>query len=160
MIKTTHTKNLMSGITLLEILIVVGLLAIIAVAGTASFRGFGKSVELNSTTSSLVSDIQRAQAKAQIAEGGFKWGVRLVNSVSNYYLIYSTPTNFSDPAVVITSTTTFPSYITFSDPTFGSVKDIIFSKIAGTTTATTTSLFSESSTKIIDISSIGTVGAR
>lgn len=145
------------GFTLLELLIVIGILAIISVAGVASYRSFGVNVKIDGVVKVMASDLRQAQANAMIGKNGFKWGVHIVNSANDYYEIFSTPDVYANASTTVDATTTLPLGITFSDPVSSASKDIIFSKISGTTTATSTTLVSENLTKIINISAIGTI---
>lgn len=147
----------LKGFTLLELLLVVAIIAILSVAGAASYRSFGVSTRLNGTMRTLAADIRQAQANAMIGKSNLKWGVHFVNSTNDYYLIFSTPDVYSNGATIIISTTTLPTGISFSDPISNASKDVIFNKISGTTTATTTTLVTESLSKTISISAIGTI---
>ncbi|MCX6756710.1 MAG: prepilin-type N-terminal cleavage/methylation domain-containing protein [Candidatus Nomurabacteria bacterium] len=150
---TFHIK----GFTLLELLLVIAILAVLSVAGAASYRSFGTNTKLNSVTRTLAAEIKQAQSNAMIGKNNLKWGVHFVNSTNDYYLIFSTPDFFSNVATVIISTTTLPTGISFSDPISNASKDVIFNKISGNTIATTTTLVTESLSKTISISAIGTI---
>ena len=146
------------GFTLLELIIVVAIVGILAAGGAAAFRNSGKNVELSSVVNVLRADLKQMQSKAMIGEDGMKWGAHLVNATpSNYYELFSTPTNYADDGKVVTATTTLAQGISFSDPVSGQTKDIIFNKITGTTSATTTTLVSEGLTQTITVTTIGTI---
>lgn len=145
------------GFTLLELLIVIAIVGILAVGGVASYRNFGKDTELVSVADILRGDLKHMQSKAMIGEGGTKWGVHLVSGATSYYELFSTPTTYADGSMTVAATTTLAKGITFSDPASGFSKDIIFAKISGATTATTTTLVSEGLSKTITVTSIGTI---
>jgi prepilin-type N-terminal cleavage/methylation domain-containing protein len=154
----SKVKCEIQGFSLLELLIVVGIVAVISVAGVASYRSFGKNVQIGGIARTMIADIRQAQANAMIGKNGYKWGVHIVNSNDDYYEIFSTPDVYANASTTVMSTTTLSSGISFSDPASGNSKDIIFSKISGTTTATSTTLISENLIKTINISAIGTIG--
>ncbi len=143
------------GFSLLELLIVVALMSILLAGGSGFYRGFGKNVELTSTSQTIAADLRQMQAKAMIGDSGYKWGARFVKNTSgsDYYLLLSTDGTNS----TTTATTTLSSGITFSDPSSG-YKDIIFNKISGTiATATTTSIRLEGTTATTTVSTTGAI---
>lgn len=146
------------GFSLLELLIVIAIIALLGGVGSTYYRGFVKSIELQSISKTLGEDLRYARSKAMIGEGGVKWGVHVVNvsGGSQYYELFSTPTNYAGGTVI--STTTLSTGLTFSDPSSGTNKDIIFSKISGNPVASTTVVIeSEGKYSTTTISSIGTV---
>lgn len=149
------------GFSLLELLMVVAIIALLAGVGSTFYRGFVKSVELQSISKTMAEDFRYARSKAMIGEGGYKWGAHVVNTASGgsqYYLLFSTPTNYADASTTVMSTTTLSTGLTFSDPASGAYKDIIFSKISGNPAASTTVVIvSEGKYSTTTISSIGTV---
>jgi len=122
----------MKGFSLLEILIVIGILAVIAAVGSGFYMNYARVVELNSIGKSIISDLKGAQAKAMSGEGGLKWGVRFVNSTNDYYEIFSTPSDYNNPAKEITDTIFLSGGLSFSRPVESSEIIIIFDKIKGT----------------------------
>lgn len=147
--------NTSRGFSLLELLIVMSIMVVLLAAGSGFYRGFGKNVELSSASQNIAADLRQMQSKAMIGDSGYKWGARFVKNASgsDYYLLFSTDGTNS----TTTATTTLSSGITFLDPASGS-KDIIFSKITGTTTAaTTTSITLEGMVATTTISALGTI---
>lgn len=151
--------NTSRGFSLLELLIVVAIIALLGAAGAGYYRGFVKSVELQSVSKTLAGDLKHVQSKSMIGEGGFKWGAHVVNTSggSQYYELFSTPTNYADATKSVISTTTLSTGLAFADPSAGASKDIIFTKISGTTTAATVVVVSEGKYATTTISSIGAV---
>ena len=145
------------GFSLLELLMVITIFIILSVVGSASYRNYNKSVELGAFSQAMSGNMRYVRSKAMIGEGGFKWGVHFVNSTNDYYELFSTPTTYVDAGKVITETDYLPKSITFSDPTEGNTKDVIFDKISGNSTTASVSIVSESVTQTINITSIGTV---
>lgn len=142
---------------MLELLIVTAIVVTVASAGIGFYINYGKSVDLNSVVQILASDLKQAQSRSMIGEGGFKWGVHLVNGTKDYYEIFSTPDVYSNGAKVILSTTYLSSGVTFSSPSSGTSSDIIFNKISGGTTPSFVGLTSGSITERIGLSSIGSI---
>lgn len=149
-----HTAR---GFSLLELIIVIAIIAILGTAGVGYYRGFVKSVELQSVSKTLASDLHLVRSKAMIGEEGMKWGMHLVNTSGSeqYYELFSTPTNYAGGTVI--ATTTFSVGLVFSDPSAGASKDIIFTKISGTTTPATIVILSEGQSATTTVTSIGTI---
>lgn len=145
------------GFTLLELLIVIAILAVLSSIGIGEYRNYVKNVELEEAGKILSYDLVAARTKAAAGEDQRKWGIRLVNSSSQYYLLFSTPTDFSDAQKTVKATTTLTGNIVFSTPSSGNSLDIIFSKIQATTTTTSASLTVEGKTKTITINSNGSI---
>lgn len=144
------------GVTLLETLLVIGILVVLAVAGSGIYRNYSKNVEFESNVSALVSDLRSVQSKAINGEEGLKWGIRFVNGGSDYYEIFSTATDYTGASV---KRTVYLSYgIIFSDPTEGGNKDIIFNRIRGTVDSQTQVEISfEGSMKTVVVNTIGNI---
>ena len=152
--------NFSKGFTLLEIIITMSILVVMSLVSVGSYLNYGKTIEINSFAQTLIFDLKQTQSKAMIGQGGFKWGVHFVNGTKDYYEIFSTPTLYGDAGKVVTATNYLPSSITFSDPTDGSTKDIIFNNISGSTTTTSVVLRSQNVSKTISVSSVGSISVQ
>ncbi|MEI7765714.1 MAG: prepilin-type N-terminal cleavage/methylation domain-containing protein, partial [bacterium] len=98
MLEKKWIKNIFDfskGFTLIELLIVVSVLVIISSIGVGSYMNYNKSVQINSVVQTVVFDLKQAQSKAMNGEGGYKWGIHFVNSATDYYEIFSTPTDYT-----------------------------------------------------------------
>lgn len=155
--KNESLSGKQNGFSLLELVIVIAIVALIAAIGTGFYTNYGKSIEINSVSETISFDLKKAQSEAMIGEGTFKWGLHFVNGVTDYYEIFSTPTNYSDLGKVVTATNYLPTSVTFSSPAPGFSTDIIFNKISGSTTASSIVLVSQSFTKTISVSGIGNI---
>lgn len=157
--QTSHVKCFQKGFSLLELLIVIAIIALLGAIGSGYYRGFIKNIELQSVSKALMGDLKHIRSKSMIGEDGVKWGAHIVNTSGGdqYYELFSTPTNYADIAKDVISTTTLSVGLTFSDPGAGASKDIIFTKISGTTTATTVVVVSEGTYATTTISNIGAV---
>jgi len=138
-------------------MIVISIIVLIATIGAGFYTNYGKSVEINAISSSMVSDLKQVRSKSMINEGGFKWGIHFVNGDKDYYEIFSTPTDYTNSAKVITSTNYLSGGVNFLNPASGASKDIIFNKISGGTSESSVVFSSSNVSKIINISSIGNI---
>ena len=150
-----------NGITLIETLLVIGVLVILAATGAGIYRNYSKNVELESNVSAIISDLKSVQSKAMSGEDGLKWGIRFVNppaGASDYYEVFSTPTDYSDLSKIVKRTAYLSDMISFSEPAEGFNKDIIFNKIRGTVDAQKQVVLTfEETNKTITVTTIGTI---
>lgn len=150
-----HRPRGSSGFSLLELLLVVAVLAILGSIGSAYYFNVIKNIEMSTTATGVISDLQHAQSSAMSGETGMRWGVHLVNGTNDYYQVFSTPTDFASASTTIASTVYLPQQISFFDPADSTTKDVIFEHITGVATSTTVTLASPDSTRIITIPAIG-----
>lgn len=143
--------------TLLEVLIVVAILGILGGAGVGYYRNTAKNIEITSASRVVEANLKTVRGKAMNGESEMRWGVHFVNGSSDYYELFSTPTNYADPAMLVEASVYLPGGITFSDPVESGTKDVIFSRVAGTTTATSITLASQTESSVVSVSSVGTV---
>ncbi|MEI6580669.1 MAG: hypothetical protein WCO07_00685 [bacterium] len=145
------------GFTILEVLIVFATLVVISVAGSGFYKNYSKNVEINTTAQTISAELRQMQSKSMTGEGGLKWGIHFINGSSQYYELFSTPTDYDDASKVIISTNYLPIGITFSDPAASSSKDIIFSRITGLASSSSISITASGVTQTISVTSVGTV---
>ena len=141
----------------MELVIVFSILGILGVAASGFYTNYSKGVEISTTAQVISQDLRQMQSKSMTGESGLKWGVHFVNGATSYYELFSTPTDYSDGGKVVTTTNTLPGSVTFSDPGASSSKDIIFSKITGSASASSVTITSNGVNQTISVAAIGTV---
>lgn len=149
----------MKGFSLLETLTVIAILAVLAAISSGIYTGFIRKTELDSAAKTIIFDLKNVRAKSMSGESGLKWGARFINSADDYYETFSTPTIYESASTTIEETIYLPSGISFTYPVPSSSSTVIFDKIRGTISATTT--ISASSTegdgRTITITPIGNI---
>lgn len=146
-----------NGFTLLEVLIVIGILAVLTSISAPIYRNFVKTSELGVTAKIMTSFLREARSKSMTGNLNLKWGIHFVNSGTDYYESFSTPTDYSDSLKSVIATTSLPFGVNFTAPV--STSDVIFGKIVGTTTATTTVTFTstDGESKTVTVTPIGNI---
>ena len=119
------------GFTLLELLLVIGILVIIAAISQDFFGSLTQGVQIEDNAKTIIYDLRNTRDKAMNGQDDRNWGVHFVNSSSDYYEIFSTPTDYNDSAKVITVTSYLKNNVNYSFPVEGANFDIIFNKISG-----------------------------
>lgn len=147
------------GFTLLELMLVVGILAILSSISINIYFSFTMNTELRTFGEMLIFDLKSVRAKSMAGERGMKWGVHFINTSSNYYETFYTPTNYADVSTTIDITVYLPARIYFTIPASGNSSTIIFNKILGTTADTSTVVINSTngSSKTINITPVGNV---
>jgi len=145
--------------TLVELLIVLGITAILSIVGFGFYANQQKTKILESTAQEIANYLRYAQQKSVSQEQGFQWGVHFDNPTSGQdsYALY-TGTTYSSPI----ETKYLPTGIIFTTPATGNSVNVSFNKLTGTNySGTSQSLViqstSSSATKTISVSSQGLI---
>jgi len=141
----------------LEVLLVAALLVIISTFSVGMYRNYGVNVQLDSVRKNIIYDLRQIQVRAAAGEDRRNWGAHFVNGAQDYYELFSTPTNYSDAGKATLSIVYLPGTISFIRPAASASQDIIFSSIAGGTTADYVSISAENIIKIINVTVSGAV---
>lgn len=126
------TQNLKpnSAFTLIELLIVIGLITIISTVGILNLFNYRSYRNLDSTAQEIVAVLRSAQSRSIDSESGGNFGVHFENSLSgeNFYDLFQ-GNNYASGNLIVK--TALRQEIQFINPASGNNKDIIFSSITG-----------------------------
>ena len=143
MFQVSSFKFQEKGFSLLELIISLAIIAIIGSLAGLGLVNYQRSIAADSTAREITGQLRLAQRKAISGEDGDlngqgdSWGIRFSNSSDDtYQVFYGTVYNSAST----TATVYLPSSAKFTDPTEGNTKDIIFTKLTGTTTPETISI--------------------
>ncbi len=116
-----------SGFTLLEIVVVVGIVAVLGTLSLVSFSNSRKVRDLTTTGQNVLSVLQAARAKAAAGEEGSQWGVHVDASQVVLFrgALYSASTS--------TTAYTLPSTIEIVSIDLAGGHDAVFKRIDGST---------------------------
>lgn len=157
MCKKIFSNYFRQGFSLIEILLVMAVMAIITAFASGYYRDYVKNVEFDLVSKNIISDLKSTQSKAMAGEDDLKWGVRFINSINDYYEIFSTPTNYGDPLRTTKMTNYLSGTIVFSNPIEGGTTDVIFDKIRGTSVNSAITIIFEGSSDTITVNSLGNI---
>lgn len=142
---------------MLELLVVIAILAVLATISAGYFRNFARNIEVEEMSNKIASQLKDARARSMNGEGDMKWGVHFTNGASDYFELFSTPTDYSSPSKVIKETSYFSSGVVFTTPSEGISADVIFDKIYGSTTPAEITIYSESRYATTTVNSNGNI---
>jgi len=157
---SVRSNNLMinsKGFTLLEILLVVALMAVLAGFSVAVYRNYGASIQLDATRKNIIYDLRQMQTRAAAGQGRLNWGARFFNGTSDYYELFSSPSNYADIGKLTLSLVYLPGNVIFTRPANNSNQDIIFASITGATTADYVTISADNNAKNINVTVSGSV---
>lgn len=120
-----------AGFTLLELMLVIGILVIIATMSRDFYGSFVPTAQLEDNAKTIIYDLRNARDRAMNGQESKLWGIHFVNGASDYYEVFSTPSDYNDIQKTVLVTSYLRNGITFSSPSEGTNFDIIFSKISG-----------------------------
>ena len=127
-----HSK----GFTLLEILLVMGILVIISAMSFSTYTSYRVNVEADEEMNKIRSILHDARGRAIAFEQNSQWGVRFSNPVATDP-IYELFQGSSYPGI-IKETVYLSSRFMFIAPAVGMVQDVIFQKRSGKSTNAST----------------------
>ena len=148
------------GFTLLELLIVIGILSVLSVAGVGYYRNTIQNIQVDETAKNIISTLRDARSRAIAGQSSYNWGVNFVNSSTPntfYYELFSTPTDYNSASMTIDSTYYLPGTLTFSSPGSGATTTILFNKITGAAATSSVTLLFEGTTTTINVTPVGNV---
>ncbi len=156
-IKKNFSQKFTTGFTTMELMIVLGVIALLAAIGTYNYTSSYRNSLLADTTNALVSFAQLAQQKAIAQEQGTAWGMFIDNTTGTdpYAKVYGGDV-YSSGAVV--EHYQLPKQIKVTTPASGTTRDVNFKKFSGLPVASSTiviGLRGSSFTKTITITDAG-----
>ncbi|MEK7180934.1 MAG: type II secretion system protein [Patescibacteria group bacterium] len=128
-------NNSQSGVTLLEILLVVGVIAIISAFSLPVYESFKNKNDLSLGVTLSANALRRASELAMASDGDSKWGVKFVTSS----IIIFKGDNFASRDSNFDEKSDISSNILISD-----TSEVVFQKYSGLPLAETTTTFSAS----------------
>lgn len=118
------------GFTLTELLVVVGVIAVLAFVSFANFFGAKSSHDVTDTAQRIASLLREAQSRSVSQSSGARWGVHFENSSSSFYALFSSAYS----SATVSGYYPLPPTVAYDSSTIpvGSPLEITFKQISGT----------------------------
>ncbi|OGY56642.1 MAG: hypothetical protein A2119_00365 [Candidatus Colwellbacteria bacterium GWA2_46_10] len=120
--------KIQKGFTLVELLIVMGILAILAVVATSNYFAYRNRVNIDGEGSKAVEYFREAITRARSQQDGVDWAIHIDNGASDYYELLSggatgTPVDriYLSSGVAFTATTSSSTVTLTGGPTIAPV---------------------------------------
>jgi hypothetical protein len=95
------------------------------------------------------------RVRAAGGEDRLNFGGHFVNGATDYYELFSSPSNYLDAGKKILSVVNLPITVKFAAPAEGVNKDILFNSISGDVSADFLTISSEGNNKTINVTASG-----
>ena len=146
-----------AGFTVMELMLVIVFLALAGSAALFMFKNQEQGT-LEAEAQGVVSRVREARARAQAGVDGLSWGVHFENATTSpFYAVFPGGTYVSASSTLYY----FPSSVGYGTLPQGSSTDIVFTKLSGISSVSTTIQFAlrsdTSKTETLQISSEGNV---
>ena len=121
------------------------------------YGSFVPSAQLEDNAKTIIYDLRNTRDKAMNGQDDKLWGIHFVNGASDYYEVFSTPSDYSDVAKSVLVSVYLRNGITFSSPAEGVSVDIIFGKINGQVASSSITISNRNSTRTIYVQGQGLI---
>jgi type II secretory pathway pseudopilin PulG len=151
-----------NGFTLLESLVIIGILIILTGMAVPALRFFQKESDLNNSAEEIINTLRLAQNKTLASEGASQWGVYFSTSTTPHQFTLFKGTSFASRDPVFDEVHKLPELIKISEIDLAGSREIVFEQVTGITNQFgSVSLELESDptkTKTIYIENFGQIG--
>lgn len=152
----------MKGITIIELLVIIGILVILTAITVPSFRYFQKESDLSNSAEEIVNTLRLSQNKTLTSEGASQWGVYFdTTTVPHQYVLFK-GINYSARDSSFDEINKLPKLVEIYEINLGGGQEVVFERISGETSQfgnVKTRLINDlSKTRTIYIENSGLVG--
>lgn len=145
------------GFTLLELMLVISVLAIVVTLGRDFYGNYVRGLELETAAKAMAADLRLARERALAGQEGRNWGLYLVNGSSDYYELFSSPSDYDDPAKTVLTKTYLSRTLFLAVPNEGLSQAVIFSRTFATATPASITLSGLGAYRTITVGPSGSV---
>lgn len=120
-----------TSFTLIELLIIVGVIAILSAISFTAFHGFQSSSDLENSLEELINTLRLAQQKTIASEGASSWGVYFATSTSPYQYVLFMGASYASRDTSKDEIHKLPSSVIISSINLGGSSEVVFDQVSG-----------------------------
>lgn len=135
----SNVKRQMSdrkGFTLVELVVVMGILIILGAVAVPTILDFQKESALNDDAREIISNLSLAQSKTLASEEGERWGVYFTTSTSPHQYVLFKGGDFASRDTSFDEVSRVFEALEFFEINFGEGQEVVFDRITGETSQT------------------------
>lgn len=129
MIKISNCKSF----TLVELLVIIGILVILATLSVSVFRFFQKESDLNNSSEEIINTLKLAQSKTLASEGASQCGLYFDTSASPHQYILFKGSDFATRDISFDEIYELPNTVEIYEINLGGGKEVVFNRLTGET---------------------------
>ncbi|MBI2450375.1 MAG: prepilin-type N-terminal cleavage/methylation domain-containing protein [Candidatus Nealsonbacteria bacterium] len=122
---------MLRGFTLIELMIVVGIVAILAALAAPALRDFWMDTDLENSAEEIINTLRLAQNKTIASEGSSNWGVYFSISTSPYQYTLFKGQNYLTRDVLSDDIHKIPGTVLVSEVNLSGGREAVFNRITG-----------------------------
>jgi Tfp pilus assembly protein FimT len=127
------SSTLKKGFSLLELLIISGIVILVAALLLPVFNNFRSNTVLNNASQVIISQLRLAKNKTISSEGPSRWGVYFKQGLPQGYTLFK-GTSYGSREIAFDENHNLPSQLEFSEVGLaGSASEIVFNRLTGQT---------------------------
>ncbi len=153
----SRLSSLYAGVTLVEFLIVIGIISILVATAVISAFTFRANTELTTSTNNFMEDVRSVQSQTLASENDSSYGVHLEES--RYTLFRGS--DFASRNTAFDEVRVLPPRVEFASWSLGGGDDLVFDRVTGSTqnsgTVTLSLISAPSQTKTVNLSPSGKI---
>lgn len=125
--------KILRGVTLTELLVVIGILIILGTLTLPAIYSFQKESDLDDATREIINNLKLARSKTLVSEGAKNWGVYFTTTTIPHQYTLFKGTSYDSRTISSDEIFKLSKTIEFSEIDFEEKKEVVFNRMTGTT---------------------------
>lgn len=131
--KNKQISNGVKSFTLIEILIVIGILALLIAMAFPAFRSFQAESDLNDSVNGTINALRLAQSKTLASEEASQWGIYFSTSTAFHQYTLFQGASYASRVISSDEVYDFPGSVEVYNINLGGEPEVVFDRLIGST---------------------------